>query len=59
MTTDFTADDEMTSTEDFEAALGRVIRAALQADVDPRGTWEYRTDEPTSDVEVMVVELST
>lgn len=58
MTTDFTPDDEMSSTEDFEAALGGVILAAIRNDVDPRGTWEYRTDGPISDVEVMVVELA-
>ncbi|WP_423750702.1 hypothetical protein [Salinirarus marinus] len=58
MTTDFTSDDEMSSTEDFEAALGRVILTALQNNVDPRGTWEYRTDGTSSDMEVMVVELA-
>lgn len=58
MTTDFTSDDEISSTEDFDAALGRVILGALQSDIDPRGTWEYRTDGPASDVEVMVVELA-
>lgn len=58
MTTDFTSDDEMSSTEDFEAALSRVIFAALENDVDPRGTLEYRTDGLTSDMEIMVVELA-
>ncbi|WP_248897627.1 hypothetical protein [Haloplanus halobius] len=58
MTTDFTSDDEMSSTEDFETALGRVILAALESGIDPRGTWEYRTDGTNSDMEVMVVELA-
>jgi len=58
MTSDFTSDDEPSSTEEFEAALGRVILDALENGVDPRGTWEYRTDETNSNVEVMVVELS-
>lgn len=58
MTTDSTPDDEVSSTEEFEVALGRVIRAALENDVNPRGTWEYRSDRADADVEVMVVELA-
>lgn len=58
MTTDFTPDDEISSTEDFEAALGRLLLVALQNGIDPRGSWEYRTDGSGSDVEVMVVELA-
>ena len=56
--TDATADDEIASAKEFEAALGRVILAALESDVDPRGTWEYRTDGTGSDMEIMVVELA-
>lgn len=58
MTTDNTSDDEISSRTEFEAALGRVISAALENDVDPRGTWEYRTDGTGSDMEVMVIELA-
>lgn len=58
MTTDSTSDDEISSADDFEAALGEVILAALQNDIDLRGTWEYRTDGETPDLEVMVVELA-
>lgn len=58
MTADYTSDDDISSTEDFEAALGRLLLVALRNDIDPRGTWEYRTDGSTSDVEVMVVELA-
>ncbi|SFR30782.1 MULTISPECIES: hypothetical protein [Halorubrum] len=58
MTTDFTSDDEMSSPEEFEAALGQVILTALENGIDPRGTWEYRTNGTDSDVEVMVVELA-
>lgn len=58
MTTDSTADDEIASAADFEAALGQVILTALQNDIDLRGSWEYRTDGGTPDVEVMVVELA-
>ncbi|WP_198945717.1 hypothetical protein [Halorubrum sp. SD612] len=57
MTTD-SSDDEISSKKEFEAALGRVLLAALENDVDPRGTWEYRTDGTGSDMEVMVVELA-
>ena len=57
MTTDFT-DDKISSTADFEAAINRVILTALENDIDPRGTWEYRTKERDSDMEVMVVELA-
>lgn len=58
MTTEFTPADEPSNTAAFEAALGRVVLAALENDVDPRGTWEYRTDGAGSDVEVMIVELA-
>jgi hypothetical protein len=58
MTADFTPDDEISSTEDFEAALGRLLLVALRNDIDPLGSWEYRTDGIASDVEVQVVELA-
>ncbi|WP_435074310.1 hypothetical protein [Halorubrum sp. HHNYT27] len=58
MTTDDTSDDEISSTEEFEVALGRVLHDALESGVDPRGTWEYRTGGTGSDMEVMVVELA-
>ena len=58
MTTEDTSDDEISSTEEFEVALGRVIRDAFENGVNPRGTWEYRSDRAGADVEVMVVELA-
>lgn len=57
MTNNFSS-DEMSSTADFETALGQVIRTALQNDIDVWGTWEYRTEGPDSDTEVMVIELA-
>lgn len=57
MTTEFTPKDELSSPEEFEATLGRVIRSALESDIDPVGTWEYRP-ETGSDMEVMIVELA-
>lgn len=58
MTSDFTPNDDMSSIEDFEAALSRVILTALQNDIDPRGTWEYRAEETATDMEIMVIELA-
>lgn len=58
MTIDYTPDDEMSSTEDFENALSRMILSALENDIDPRGTWEYRTEGTGSDMEIMIVELA-
>lgn len=58
MTDNFSSDDEMSSTEEFETALGQVIHTALDNEIDPWGTWEYRTDGANSDTEVMVVRLA-
>jgi hypothetical protein len=48
----------MATADDFEAALGRAILTARRNDIDPRGSWEYRTDEESPDMEVMIVELA-
>lgn len=58
MTANFTADDDVSSSDEFEAALGQVISSALQQGIDLRGAWEYRTDDETPDVEVTIVELA-
>lgn len=58
MTTDSTSNDEMATADDFEAALGRAILTAHRNDIDPRGSWEYRSDEGNPDMEVMIVELA-
>lgn len=58
MTTDFTFDGNISSPEDFEAALDRLVLAAQQNDVDLRGTWDFRTDGAAPDMEVMIVELT-
>lgn len=49
---------EIRNVEDFEAALGRLMLAALDSDIDPYGSRAYRTDDGTADVEVMVFELA-
>lgn len=58
MTSDFTFDGEIESAEEFETALGQLLLVALQNDVDPEGSWVYRTDGVTQDLEVMVFELT-
>lgn len=50
-------DEEIASVEEFQAALGRLMTAAREGDIDPHGSWVYREDDGTRDVEVMVVEL--
>jgi hypothetical protein len=50
-------DAEIASVEDFEAALGSAVLAALRSDIDPYGSWVYQTEAGTTDVEVMVFEL--
>ena len=57
MTSDPVFDGEIESSADFEAALHTLLVAALANDVDPRGSWEYRSDGLPSDWEVMVAEL--
>lgn len=52
-------DDELTNAAAFEQTLERVLLAALAGDVDPRGSWVYRTDGLGPDFEVMVVELDS
>lgn len=57
MTSDPVFDGEIESAADFEAALHTLLVTALANDVDPRGSWEYRSDGLPSDWEVMVAEL--
>lgn len=54
MTQDTRADD-VTTAEEFETALGDLLRAAADSGIDPRGSWVYRGD--ADDWEVMVYEL--
>jgi hypothetical protein len=49
--------DDVTTTEEFEMALGNLLAVALQNGIDPRGAWEFRKDGTPPDWEVMVVEL--
>jgi hypothetical protein len=58
MTSEFTFDGEIADSEEFESALGQLLLAALQNDIDPQGSWVYRTDGTGQDLEVMVYELT-
>lgn len=57
MTSELPFEDEITSSEQFEAALETLLRAALENDVDPKGAWEYRSNDGAADWEVMVYEI--
>lgn len=49
--------DEITSVDEFERQLGRVIRAAASNGIDPRGSWDIRNGAELPDWETMIVEL--
>ncbi|QGN05973.1 hypothetical protein Hrd1104_00810 [Halorhabdus sp. CBA1104] len=57
--TSFPVDDELSDIEDFEQVLGQMLRTALEGDVDPRGSWVYRTGDGGPDFEVLVHELQS
>ena len=57
MTSDPTFDGEIESPADFEVALHALLVAALENDINPGGSWEYRSDTLPSDWEVIVTEL--
>lgn len=56
MTRDFIADD-ITTQDEFDAALGQLLAHATRIDIDPRGSWIYRNGQNAPDWEVMVYEL--
>lgn len=57
MTRDFSFDGEITTADEFDTALGQLLSAATQHDIDPRGTFVYRNGGAAPDWEVMIVEL--
>lgn len=57
MTHDPSFDGAIATPEEFQAVLGRLLAAADRNGVEPRGSWEYRSNEDGPDWEVMVVEL--
>lgn len=58
MTREEFGDLEVTTTEEFEAALTAVVEAAVESDVDVRGAWEFQTAGSTHCWEVEVFELA-
>lgn len=48
----------ITSATEFEAALAEVVEKAIEADVNVRGAWEFRTRGSTHDWEVEIIELA-
>lgn len=57
MTRDHPPDEEITTEDEFDAALGQLLLNAVQNDIDPRGAWVYRNGGMDPDWEVMVFEL--
>ncbi|WP_323174360.1 hypothetical protein [Natrialba sp. PRR66] len=58
MTRDQLRDVSITSADEFEAILAEVVEKAIEADVDVRGAWEFRTRGSTHDWEVEIIELA-
>lgn len=55
---DDSATDTITTEAEFKTALGELLTAARQRDIDPRGSWVYRNgEESLTDWEVVVYEL--
>jgi 3-keto-L-gulonate-6-phosphate decarboxylase len=57
MTRDQLNDVSITSANEFEAVLAEAVENAIEADVDVRGAWEFRTRGSTYDWEVEITEL--
>lgn len=49
--------DEVTTADEFEAALGSLLITAARNGVEPRGSWVYRNGDTRVDWEVLVHEL--
>ncbi|ELZ02287.1 hypothetical protein [Natrialba aegyptia] len=58
MTRDQLRDVSITSADEFESILAEVVEKAIEADVDVRGAWEFRTRGSTHDWEVEIIELA-
>lgn len=57
MTRDPPFDLTVTNSEEFEAVLAAAIEAAVEADVDVRGAWEFETRGSAHSWEVEIMEL--
>jgi len=58
MTRDQLRDVSITSAAEFEAIPAEAVEKAVEANVDVRGAWEFRTRGSTHDWEVEIVELA-
>lgn len=56
--TDDTTAATITNPDEFEDALAELIESAIEADIDIRGAWEFRTPSSSLDWEVNVTELA-
>lgn len=57
MTSKSPFDDDITDPNEFEAALGQLLRTALENGIDLKGSWEFRSDGDGNDFEIIVYEL--
>lgn len=57
MTHDSPFDGTISAADDFETALGQLLTAASENGIDPEGSWEYRSENPGTDWEILVIEL--
>lgn len=57
MTANSPFDDDITDPEEFEAALGQLLSAAMGNGLDLEGSWVYRADGDGLDLEVLVYKL--
>ncbi|WP_254763036.1 hypothetical protein [Natrinema marinum] len=51
-------DVSITSADEFESILAEAVEKAIEAEVDVRGAWEFRTRGSTHDWEVQITELA-
>lgn len=58
MTPDTLPDDAISNAAEFEDYLAAIVENAVDADVDVRGAWEFRTRGSTHDWEVQLTELA-
>lgn len=55
MTPELPTDDDITTPDEFDLALRRLILVAITNGIDPWGAWKYHTDGTGVDVDVEVV----
>lgn len=53
-----TAAMNISTRDEFDSALQALLRSALANGVDLQGAWEYRDEQSSPDLEVLVTELA-